>query len=154
MPKRRLAFVPFLLAAGLAVAAPTPEKEAPARIDISVSPESVTAGGETRVRVQLVPSSGIKINRYPRIKLEVPAQEGLVLASEASVGNSAPPPAGETEANYFKAVDPVQLDLHLAGNVEPGRHEIPAKLTYYYCVAASGYCAPSRVQVKIPVTVR
>ena len=35
-----------------------------------------------------------------------------------------------------------------------GRHDVVGKLSYFYCVAASGYCAPAKVDVTIPVTVR
>ena len=34
------------------------------------------------------------------------------------------------------------------------RTEIEAKLTYYYCVVESGFCAPKRVPVNIPLKIR
>jgi hypothetical protein len=101
-----------------------------------------------------VPNAGIKINKYPKIKLAVAEQPGLVAPAEGTVGAAAPPPPEDLESNYFKTVDPVSLSLKLDAKAAPGRHEIPARLTYFYCVAASGYCAPARVNVKIPVEVR
>ena len=35
-----------------------------------------------------------------------------------------------------------------------GRHEVEAKLVYFYCVKKSGFCAPSRVTLKIPIEIR
>jgi hypothetical protein len=31
---------------------------------------------------------------------------------------------------------------------------VQAKFTYYYCVAASGFCAPERTSITIPLDVR
>lgn len=126
----------------------------PVRIDVSVAPPSVAPGGEAEVTVRLAPNSGFKLNRYPKIKVAIPAVEGLVGASEAAVGNDGPPPPDQLETNYFKTVDPVHVAMRLAPAASPGRHEIDAKLSYFYCVAASGFCAPAKVSIKIPVTVR
>ncbi len=125
------------------------------KIGVSVSPPSIAAGSDTSVTVRLDPKSGIKLNKYPKIKLQVPAVAGLVDSAEQSLGNSAPPPADQLESNYFHGgVDPLTVTLHLDAKAEKGPHEIRAKLSYFYCVAASGYCAPAKTEVTIPVTVR
>lgn len=134
-------------------AAPAPPPE-PVKVQTSVAPEPVAPGGTVTVTVQLVPASGVKLNKYPKIKLVVPAQENLLPASEAAVGNDAGPPAGDLEANYFKTVDPVRLEMKVSPQAKAGHHVVPAKLSYFYCVAASGFCAPARTTVEIPVTVR
>jgi hypothetical protein len=78
-----------------------------------------------------------------------------VAAAEASVGNAGPPSADNLEANYFKGeTDPLSVTLRLDPAARRGAHEIAGKLSYFYCVAASGYCAPAKVDVTIPVTVR
>lgn len=125
-----------------------------ATLRLIVEPTPVAAGAEAKVTAQLIPNAGIKINKYPKIKLAVAEQAGLVGAAEASVGASAPPPPEDMESNYFKTIDPVALSLKVDAKAAKGKHEIPARLTYFYCVAASGYCAPARVNVKIPVDVR
>jgi len=134
-------------------APPKPPKE-PARIKVSVSPEAVSRGGQTEVTVVLRPVQGVKINRYPKIKLEVPGQSGLVEEAEVSVGNASPPPPDAKESNYFDTVDPVQLELQVDGSAPVGQHAIAGKLTYYYCVTASGFCAPARVPIEIPMEIR
>jgi hypothetical protein len=88
------------------------------------------------------------------IKLRVPGQDGLVQPAEAAIGSTKPPPPDKLETNYYKNVDPVELRVELDSSAPKGRHEIPAKLTYFYCVAASGFCAPAKVKLGIPVTVR
>src|SRR5206468_2433152 len=119
--------------------------EAPVRVAVAVSPEAVGAGSDASVTVKLDPKPGIKMNKYPKIKIQVLAVPGLVGAAEQSLGNSAPPPADQLDANYFHgSVDPLTLTLHLDTHATKGRHDIRAKLSYFYCVAASGYCAPAK----------
>ncbi len=152
----------FLLTAALAVGAPGVAAEGsgkalpkePARIEVSVSPQAARAGGEARVTVRLNPADGIKINKYPKIKLKVPGQEGLVLSAEVAVGNAEPPPPDHIEGNYFKTVDPVELTLRLDPKASAGEHKVSGLLSYFYCVAASGFCAPAKVPVTIPLLVR
>jgi hypothetical protein len=137
-----------------AVAGPVKPPAVPAKIQIAVSPEGVAPGGQASVTVQLRPIDGIKINRYPKIKLEVPEQPLLGSSSELQIGNDAPPPPESADDNYFDEVDPLELSLEIDDDATAGEHEVEGKLTYYYCVIASGFCAPARVQVKIPVVVR
>lgn len=127
--------------------------DVPAKITLEVSPEAVGPGDQARVRVQLEPIQGIKINRYPRIQIKVAEVEGLVGASESSVGSTKPFPPGETSKSYFKTVDLLELSLTLDEAAPAGKHEIGGKLVYYYCMGES-FCAPKRVALKIPVTVR
>lgn len=154
-------FFALALAVGLAAAVPAAASaskdsgEPPVDVSIAVSPEPVAPGGEAAVTVTLRPKAGIKLNKYPKIKLVVPVAPGIVDAAEGSIGNAAPPPANDLEANYYKGhVDPLTVKVHVAKGATPGQHPIPAKLSYFYCVAASGYCAPAKVDVKLPVTVR
>ena len=130
-----------------------PVKE-PAKIAITASPDVVTAGSESVVTLKLTPVAGIKINRYPKVQLKVPALSGVVEASSVSIGDAEPPPPDKLEGNYFKTVDPLELKLPIAAGAKAGEHKVPAQLVYYYCVAASGFCAPAKVPVTIPITVR
>ena len=107
------------------------------------------------VTVKLDPKPGIKLNKYPKIKLQVPSVAGLVDAAEQSLGNPGPPPADQLDTNYFHGgIDPLTVTLHVDAQVAKGPHDIRAKLSYFYCVAASGYCAPFKTELTIPVTVR
>ncbi len=129
--------------------------DAPVKVSVAVAPQSIGAGTDAVVTVKLAPKSGIKVNKYPKIKLQIPEVPGLVGAAEQSMGNPAPPPADQLDANYFTgSIDPLTLTLRLDAQAVKGRHDIIAKLSYFYCVAASGFCAPARTELKIPVTVR
>lgn len=146
-----LAFAP---AVGLSFADPRPPAE-PAKVSVEVSPNPVSPGGTARAVVRLAPQSGIKINMYPQIRLEVKGQEALVADGKATLGNTRPPAAdADPEANYFTTIDPLELELLLADGAPAGEHEIEGKLTYFYCVKASGFCAPKRTSIRIPIAVR
>jgi len=152
--KRGVFLLGILVLAGAAAAAPEGQ-EAPVKVSVKVSPGPVSAGGDAAVTLELVPRVGIKLNKYPKIKLSIPAAPGLNAAAETAIGNAAPPSADQLEANYYKgAVDPLTLSLHVDEGAAPGAHEVAGKLSYFYCVAASGYCAPAKVPVSIPITVR
>jgi len=125
----------------------------PAHVQVEVDPVVVAPGSEATVSLQLSPVDGVKINRYPRVRLKVPQTDGLVAAVEGSVGNDKAPPPGQMEKNYFKTVDPVRVTLSIDADAPDGVHEIPAKLTYFYCVTASGFCAPKTVPVGITLRV-
>jgi hypothetical protein len=150
-----LAILSTLLSAGAALAGPPPGSDEPIKVSVAVSPQSVGAGSEALVTVKLDPKPGIKLNKYPKIKLQIAAAPGLVGAAEQSLGNAAPPPPDQLDANYFHGViDPLKLTVHLDEQAVKGPHEIRAKLSYFYCVAASGYCAPAKAELTIPLTVR
>ena len=69
---------------------------------MAVTPETVGAGSEASVIVSSsTRSPGIKLNKYPKIKLKVPAVAGLVDAAEQSLGKRRGPPADQIETNYF-----------------------------------------------------
>lgn len=149
-----------VLAAGLSVASvaavaaesPTPDQP-PVGVVVAVAPAA--PGAEASVTVTLTPRPGIKLNRYPKIKLVLPAAPGISAAAEGSIGNSAPPPADHLDANYYKgAVDPLVVPVAVDRAATAGTHAVPGTLSYYYCVAASGYCTRSKVDVSIPLTVR
>jgi hypothetical protein len=160
--KRMKTLVPVLATLVVAVfqagAAPdgrSAAHETPVKVAVAVSPEAVGAGSEASVTVRLEPKPGIKMNKYPKIKVQIPAIPGLVDAAEQSLGNPAPPPADQLDANYFHGgVDPLTITLHLDPQATKGRHEIHGKLSYFYCVAASGYCAPAKIELTIPITIR
>lgn len=141
--------------AGAGATRPPGAPEEPVRFSLSVSPGAVAPGAQARVKIQLEPAPGVKVNRYPRVRLQVPERKGLIAAGEASVGSDAPPPPDDlaSGANYFTKVDPVELTLDVDASAPRGAHQIEGKLLYHYCVGSS-FCAPARIAVKIPLTIR
>jgi hypothetical protein len=150
-----LAVLVPLLAAGAGFASPAPSlTEHPARIDVAVSPGEAHAGDRVEVTLRIVPKDGVKINRYPKIRFQVDAREGLVDAAETSLGNDGPPPPDKMETNYFDRVEPLTLTLPIDDDAGTGRHEIEGQVTFFYCVTKSGFCAPKKDRVKIALNLR
>ncbi len=148
-----LAPIVLLVALGqVAIAAPVRLPEHPATISVSVAPESVAPGGQAEVTLTIDPISGVKINRYPQIKLKVPNHQGLVGETETAIGSKTPLPLDDQGSNFWKKVDPLHLTLTVDSAATSGEHEIEAKLTYYYCVSGN-FCAPKRVPITIPLSV-
>ena len=79
----------FFAADGAAAGSPKPPA-VPAHIELEVDPVVVAPGSQATVSLQLSPVDGVKINRYPRVRLKVPQTDGLVGAVEGSVGNDTP----------------------------------------------------------------
>ena len=145
----------LLIGAGCAVALAAPKPPAvPAELNVTVAPTAVSPGDRARVTVRLDPIDGVQINRYPRITLKIPARDGLVPATETTVGNASPPTPGTVETNYFDTVDPLRLDLQVEPSAPRGKHKLSGNLTYFYCIKASGFCAPKKTSVEIPLNVR
>jgi hypothetical protein len=151
--------VSLVLSAGLATAAlaaapGSKTSQPPARLAVSVEPDTVEPGGRAELVLRIEPASGVKINRYPKIRLNVAGQAGLTGGGEATVGNDSPPPLDQTDANYFEQVDPVRLSLEVEASAASGRHEVQGDVVYYYCVTKSGFCAPRKDRVKFALNVR
>ncbi len=139
---------------GLGAAAPEIPKER-VKLHVQAEPEVAAPGEEIAVSIRLKPLAGIKLNRYPKIRVQTEPVPGVAAASETTLGNAAPPPPEAMETNYFgPEPEPLRLQLRLEANARPGRYEIPARVRYFYCVTASGFCAPAEESFSIPVTVR
>jgi len=153
MPSRApIACLLALLVVTTAAASPKPP-EMPATIDVAVAPTAVSAGESAHVTVQLEPIDGVQINRYPRITLKLAGRDGLAADAEVMVGNSAPPEPGKMDANYFDRVDPLNLEIVTDAGAPAGTHTLNGELTYFYCVKASGFCAPKKTSVAIPLQI-
>ena len=145
----------LVIGAGFAVALAAPKPPAvPAELKVTVDPSEVAPGDSVRVTVRLAPIDGVQVNRYPQITLKVPARDGVVSATETTVGSSSPPAPGQLDANYFDTVDPLEFDLQVESSAPSGKHTLSGNLTYFYCVKASGFCAPKKTTVEIPLQVR
>ncbi len=146
--------VAAVLGSAAVSAAPVKPPAEPAKIRIEVEPDGVAPGGSARVTVHLAPIAGVKINRYPQVELRVPEKDGLHGEAKASLGDETPPPLEQMAKNYFKRMDPLELAIEVSDSAPKGEHRVEGQLKYFYCVTKSGFCAPARVPVTFPLTVR
>lgn len=133
---------------------PKPPK-IPAVVEIEAAPSPAAPGDSLAVVVRLTPVDGVKLNRYPKLSLDVPAVDGLVAAARVELGSEAPPRPGSGVDNYWDGDSlTVELDLPVDGAAARGEHRVPGRLRYFFCVAESGFCARESVDVTIPLTIR
>jgi hypothetical protein len=150
-----IAFLLTLLAGGAGLAAPSPSvTERPATLVVSVTPQNPQPGEPVEITLKVVPTSGVKINRYPKIRFNVEQLDGVIDGGEVTHGNDAPPPPDKMDTNYYKTAEPLTLTLSVDASATPGLHEFEGQVRYFYCVAKSGFCAPKKDRVKIALNVR
>jgi len=142
----------LLCVAGAVFGAPPSPPANPAKIQVEIEPGSVAAGSEATVTIRLEPIKGVKIARYPQIRLQVAEQPGLVLAANTAIGDKRPPAPEELENNYWGEITPLVLKLQIDPEAKSGPQEVQAKLRYNFCVNAT-YCAPARVPLTLNVEV-
>lgn len=118
-------------------------------------PKSVAAGETLKLSLQLEPKKGIKINQYPQISWTIKSKENPITKDvTAKLGLKSFDPNASEEDRYFKKIDPISLEITIPKNAPSGNHVMKSKLKYFYCVTASGFCAPARADVEIPITIR
>jgi hypothetical protein len=145
----------FLLVVFLAVSGPHAlafgkVKPPDLKITVSQSPDPGSGGMDVEVRVAVAAPDGIALNQYPGITLTVTPAAGLSLAqTEAFVGTKKPI---EDPAQFgFKGpIDPLKLAMKVKPG-EKGTRTLDGSLKFFFCVKASGYCAPGEMKLKIPV---
>ncbi len=128
-----------------------PEKTPLMKLDVAVEPSPAKPGEAATVKVSIVPPEGIALNRYPGITLRIDKADRAVLAAnEAFVGSKKP--IKEVSEFAFTTIDPLVLTV----TPQPGggaTRQLEGELKFFYCVKASGYCAPGTQAVKLDVPV-
>ncbi len=150
--KKTILFTLIVVLAACAASANPKPPEHPAELDVKVDGKA-TPGGTVALKLSLAPKPGIKINKYPKIKFTIPAQDGVPFEAVAQLGNDQPPNPDAMDENYFKKISPLGLEVALDPEVAPGQHEMTAKIKYFYCVVESGFCAPKKETLRFPLTV-
>jgi hypothetical protein len=108
---------------------------------------AVKAGRKAEVTVSFAVINGFKINRDPKISLDVKPVTGVKL-EKASIEASPIDPKAKDE--YFVTLPTLKVGLTAA---KAGKYELPGKLTYFFCSKADGFCSKQSVDVKIPLLV-
>jgi hypothetical protein len=139
------------LAASLtALAAAVPDVDL--KIDIALAPGAVKAGSKSEAVVTLTPPSGIHVNQYPPIRLTLESAPPVIFEPDSyKLGLDAMP--DNPEKNPFKTIDPIKVRFRVAPHASDAKIAVKGKLKFFYCVAASGYCAPGTKDVTFTVPV-
>jgi len=140
----------LLIASITAAAAAIPPVDVKVQVDLAPGP--VKAGSKSEAVVTLTPPSGIHINQYPPIRLTLENAPPVIFEPESyKVGLDAMP--DDPEKNPFKTVDPIKVHFRVTPHSADAKVPVKGKVKFFYCVKASGYCAPGTKDVVFTVPV-
>ena len=105
--------------------------------------DTVRVGKETRLLFEMKPNAGLHLNVVPAITLElIEAKSFTLLAKKFTPDSTSKTLTTKDGYEIFDPhhAQPVSFAVKVEKNVKPGRYPLKAKLTYYYCSDAEGWC--------------
>lgn len=105
--------------------------------------DTVRIGKETRLLFEMRPNAGLHLNVVPAITLElIDAKNFTLLAKKFTPDSTSKTLTTKDGYEIFDPhhAQPVSFAVKIEKNVKPGRYPLKAKLTYYYCSDAEGWC--------------
>ena len=122
------------------------------KIQVAQATGPVKAGSKSEAVVTMTPPSGIHINQYPPIRLTFENAPPVTFEPDSyKLGLDKMP--DDPEKNPFHEVDPIKVKFRVAPHTADAKVAVKGKLKFFYCVKASGYCAPATKDVTFTVPV-
>jgi hypothetical protein len=105
--------------------------------------DTVRVGKEARLLFAMKPKAGLHLNVVPAITLELLDTKNFTLHAKKFTPDSTTKTL--TTKDGYEIFDPqhaqpVSFAVKVENSVKPGRYPLKAKLTYYYCSDAEGWC--------------
>jgi hypothetical protein len=145
---RRYAFL-FLLVFSLSIL-PFAEEEDFLRVEASVSPESLSGGGEGKVILKIKIDEGMRVNPNPSFSIEFAPCEALVFGKEvytpADLGIEISEEMGE---EYLKLDEAVEISFTVNSDAKSGEYLLKGEVKYFLC-SKEGWCLKSSSQFSAP----
>jgi hypothetical protein len=118
--------------------------ESNVKITAKAAQDTVRAGKEIRLIFEMQPKAGLHVNIEPAIKLSLIDAKNFILAAEKFAPDSTSKTV--TTKDGYKIFDPqhaqpVTFTVKVDKSAKPGRYPVKAKLTYYFCSDAEGWCS-------------
>ena len=154
----RMSVVAFLLAVMVSLTTKGVAGVKPANefIQISVRAEkdSLKAGGQGKLLFTITPKAGFHVNLEPPISLALAEEKNFTLLAKKFIPDSTIKEI-TTKDGYkiFNPKAPVAFNFKVAKSLKPGKHTLQAKLTYYYCSDAEGWCSFTTETFPITITI-
>ncbi|MGH7595487.1 MAG: hypothetical protein ACREOI_04005 [bacterium] len=105
--------------------------------------DTVRVGKEARLLFEMKPNAGLHLNVVPAITLElIEAKNFTLLAKKFTPDSTSKTLTTKDGYNIFdpQHAQPVSFAVKIEKGAKPGRYPLKAKLTYYYCSDAEGWC--------------
>ena len=123
---------------------------------VTVTAEFVPAtkpGANPHVAVTLSPRDlDIQVNEEPGPRLKLGDDEAVLIDKQKPAGR--PPVYDPENPKYLDTSLPVHLPVAVKPTAPKGRHDVKAKVTYFYCSKREGWCRKGTQDVEFPVTIR
>ncbi len=141
------ALLPLLLALGALLA----DESGREHVGLAASFEREQSGGEAHVVVRFMPLQGaVQVNADPAPRLQLPADQDVLEESQRPV--PPPPRAAFPNARYIDTHKGVSFPVRLGRQARPGPHVVRARVTFFYCSTAEGWCRRATDEVDIGLT--
>jgi hypothetical protein len=105
------------------------------------------AGRRGEVTVSFTALKGYAIDRTLPLTLKLTPVAGVTLAKTDLAASGKDPKAKD---QYYVDLPTIKVPVTAA---KPGKYEIPAKLKYFFCNKADGFCSYQVLDVKMPINV-
>jgi hypothetical protein len=131
-----------------------PAKRSKVDVPVVITPpaDAVSPGERGEIKFLLSPPAGIKINRYPPVRLKLEPPERIDLdAAEFRQGSDKP--IADPKDFPFKTIEPLVVGFSVKPDARPGTTRVAGQIKFVYCVTSSGFCAPVTKDVGFDVTV-
>src|SRR5262245_44757929 len=107
----------------------------------------IKAGSRGELTVSFTATKGYAIDRTLPLTLKLTSVPGVTLPKVDLAASGNDPKAKD---QYYVDLPTMKISLTAA---KSGKYEIPAKLKYFFCSKADGFCSFQVLDVKIPVNV-
>ena len=124
-----------------------PGGQLPQVMEPSYSKAPISGNHQGEVTVSFDVKSGYLINRIPPIQLKLQEVDGLTLNKLGLVSLAEDPKSTD---EYYVDIPSFGISIETG---KPGKYKIPAKLIYFFCSKADGFCSRQVVDTRIPLTV-
>lgn len=124
------------------------------QISVKVEKDSLKAGAQGRLLFSLKPKTGFHVNIEPPISLDLADNKSFSLLAQKFTPDSTIKQL-TTKDGYkiFNPSSPVVFDFKIAKSAKPGKYSVQAKLTYYYCSDAEGWCSFTTEAFPVTITI-
>ena len=119
----------------------------PQIMEPTYSDKAILAGETGEVEVSFHVKKGYLINRIPPIQLKLEVVEGISLKDTTLLSSSE-----DLQSSDEYYVELPKFDVVVEAP-KRGTYEIPAKLVYFFCSKADGFCSRQVVETRVPVTI-
>ena len=106
----------------------------------------IKAGKRGEVTVSFTALKGYAIDRTLPMTLKLTEVPGVTFVKNEV---NAPQNDPKSKDQYYVDLPVIKVPVTAA---KPGKYEVPAKLTYFFCSKADGFCSRQILDVKMPVS--